>query len=76
MFLAVRPRNEECFNQFIQVNCEMTLRVLCTDLNVNFNALEMMLGISQSLCQLDPTETHTNIERLLNTNLAGPTEPL
>lgn len=57
----------------------MTLRVLCTDLNVSINALEMMLamlGISQSLCQLDPTETHTNIERLLNTNLAGPIEPL
>ena len=42
-FTAVTPWNKECLNQLIYVNWQIMVRELCTELNICFNALEMML---------------------------------
>jgi len=41
---AVTPRNEEHFDQLILTNQLITTRELCTELNIGFNALEMMVA--------------------------------
>ena len=42
---AVAPRNEECLNQLIRANRRIMTRELCTELNISFNALEMMVAM-------------------------------
>jgi len=41
---AVTPRNEECLDQLICVNRQITTRELCTELNIGCNALEAMVA--------------------------------
>jgi hypothetical protein len=40
---AVTPRNVEHLDQFIHVNQRIMTRELCTELNISFNALEIMV---------------------------------
>ena len=39
-YTAVTPRNEERLDQFFHANRRITIRELCTELNIGFNALE------------------------------------
>ena len=41
---AITPRNEECLDQLIHANQQITTRELCTELNIGFNALEVMVA--------------------------------
>jgi hypothetical protein len=42
---SVNPQNEECFDQLISSSRRITTRELCTELNIGFNALEMMFAM-------------------------------
>ena len=39
---AVTPQNEERLDQLIHTNRQITIRELCAELNIGFNALETM----------------------------------
>ena len=41
---AVTPQNEEHLDQLIRANQWITTRELCTELNIGFNVLEMMMA--------------------------------
>ena len=41
---AVTPRNEESLDQLIHANWRIATRELCPELNIDFNALEMMVA--------------------------------
>jgi transposase len=59
---ADTPQNEECLYQLIHGNWRITTRELCTELNIGFKPLEVMvatLEISQSLRQVGLTNAHT-----------------
>ena len=43
--VAVTPQNEERLDQLFHANQWITTRELCTELNIGFNALEMMLAV-------------------------------
>ena len=42
---AVTPQNEEHLNQVFHMNQRITGRELCTELNISFKALEMMVAM-------------------------------
>lgn len=43
-YTAVTPQNEEHFDQFINI-WWITIRELCTELNISFSALETMVAM-------------------------------
>ena len=72
---AVMPWNEEHLDQLTRMNWQT--RELCTELNIGFKACNgSNLGISQSLLQVSPKNTHRRTERTLHASLSRPTEPI
>jgi hypothetical protein len=66
---AVIPRNEERLNQLIRSNRWITTRELCTELNIGFNALEMMVATLEYLLKYDNARPQTslkNVEHIAN----------
>jgi hypothetical protein len=66
---TVTPRNEERLNQLICANRWITTRELCTELNIGFNALEMMVATLEYLFQYDnarPQTSFKTVEHIVN----------
>jgi hypothetical protein len=63
------PRNEERLDQLIRVNRRIKTRELCTELNIGFNALEMIVATLEYLLQHDnarPQTTLKTVEHIVN----------
>jgi hypothetical protein len=58
---SVTPRNER-LNQLIRTNRSITTRELCTELNIGFNALEMMVATLEYLLQYDNARPQTSLK--------------
>jgi hypothetical protein len=58
---TVTPRNEERLNQLIRENRWIT-RELCTELNIGFNALEIMVATLEYLLQYDNARPQTGLK--------------
>jgi hypothetical protein len=66
---AVTPRNEERLNQLIHANQWIMTRELCTERDIGFSALEMMVTTLEYLLQHDnaqPQTTLKTVEHIVN----------
>jgi hypothetical protein len=59
---TVTPRNKERLNQLICANRWITTRELCTELNIGFNALEMIVATLEYLLQYDNAWPQTSLK--------------
>lgn len=70
--------SEEHLYQLICMNQWIPTRGLCTELNIDFSALETVVTMSEyhSLCQDGPMNADAGTERTPYANLLGPIEPM
>ena len=75
---AVTPRNEVRLNQLNHANRWIMTRKLYMELNIGFNALEMMVATwnTARLAPGCPMNTNMGKERTPYANLSGPIEPI